>query len=386
MKKSIFFCAALFACALGFQSCDKVDNPGSPTEAVIDNGTELADAVKNFAKEGVLEIPANVVELYVSENIDLSEVDIKNEAPLTLTVGKGVQITMGKTLTNVSIVGDAAEPATIIAKAGFSTNQDVVFSNLIFDASNIGSALFTFTAPTEKAKKADGTDSNYGLLKSVDIENITVKGLKNSLVNNAGGNVFFQNFVINNSIVEIVGNNTVFAFGNGYTGNLEVKNSTIWSKEGHKGFFFQAQGRPKDATGSTSWAVKNCTLYQIAVGKKANNNNSGIKGQATTTMILTNSILVDFGSSNGNEINGWLWGQNSASPIRTYENNTYWSAASEGSAVAGWTDSSKVGSDQTGTSLTTDPGFADAANGDFTVSGADQIAKKTGDPRWFVID
>ena len=70
MKKSIFFCAALFACALGFQSCDKVDNPGSPTEAVIDNGTELADAVKNFAKEGVLEIPANVVELNVSESID----------------------------------------------------------------------------------------------------------------------------------------------------------------------------------------------------------------------------------------------------------------------------------------------------------------------------
>lgn len=31
MKKSIFFCAALFACAFAFQSCDKVDNPGSPT-------------------------------------------------------------------------------------------------------------------------------------------------------------------------------------------------------------------------------------------------------------------------------------------------------------------------------------------------------------------
>jgi hypothetical protein len=30
MKKSLILCAALLACAFGFQSCDKVDNPGSP--------------------------------------------------------------------------------------------------------------------------------------------------------------------------------------------------------------------------------------------------------------------------------------------------------------------------------------------------------------------
>ena len=29
-----------------------------------------------------------------------------------------------------------------------------------------------------------------------------------------------------------------------------------------------------------------------------------------------------------------------------------------------------------------DPLFADPANGDFTISGATQIARKTGDPRW----
>ena len=30
MKKSLILCAAMLACALSFQSCDKVDNPGSP--------------------------------------------------------------------------------------------------------------------------------------------------------------------------------------------------------------------------------------------------------------------------------------------------------------------------------------------------------------------
>ena len=32
--------------------------------------------------------------------------------------------------------------------------------------------------------------------------------------------------------------------------------------------------------------------------------------------------------------------------------------------------------------LDTDPGFINAANGDFTVTGASQLEKRTGDPRW----
>ena len=65
MKKSIFFCAALLASALGFQSCDKVDNPGEPTvkPAPVYNLTE--EFVYDFAAEQVLiadgkvEKPAN---------------------------------------------------------------------------------------------------------------------------------------------------------------------------------------------------------------------------------------------------------------------------------------------------------------------------------------
>ncbi|MCA5996789.1 DUF5123 domain-containing protein, partial [Bacteroides thetaiotaomicron] len=32
--------------------------------------------------------------------------------------------------------------------------------------------------------------------------------------------------------------------------------------------------------------------------------------------------------------------------------------------------------------LDTDPGFINAVNGDFTVTGASQLEKRTGDPRW----
>ena len=72
MKKSIFFCAALFACAFAFQSCDKVDNPSGeplePTKAVIDNGSDLKDVIAKFAKDGVVTLPAGV-ELTLNEEL-----------------------------------------------------------------------------------------------------------------------------------------------------------------------------------------------------------------------------------------------------------------------------------------------------------------------------
>ena len=39
--------------------------------------------------------------------------------------------------------------------------------------------------------------------------------------------------------------------------------------------------------------------------------------------------------------------------------------------------------DTSNNALQTDPAFVDAANGNFTPTGADQVARKTGDPRWW---
>jgi hypothetical protein len=38
--------------------------------------------------------------------------------------------------------------------------------------------------------------------------------------------------------------------------------------------------------------------------------------------------------------------------------------------------------DNSGTTIEEDPQFADWANGDFSISGATQVARQTGDPRW----
>lgn len=266
---------------------------------------------------------------------------------------------------NIVIKGDAEGIATIDATA--AETPFLTLNNIVLP----------------KAQKEDGTESNYTKVDVVGIENVKIDGLKQSLLNNAAGNVMFSKVNVQNAVVNVEGSNAVFAMGNGFPEKLSIAKSTLWSKDGHTGFLFQAQGRPKDITSTTTttWAVEFCTLYQIAKGKKMNNNNSGIKGQKTTTMSLQYSILYDTGSNTGNEVNGWLFGQNSTSPVAIYGANSYWA---DGADAPGWTDSSKQGSDQTYTDIEGDPKFWDAAAGDFTLGlHTQQNVYKIGDPRWW---
>ena len=283
--------------------------------------------------------------------------------------------------------------ATITMETGtnFIIMNKFGLNSIDIDASASDANFIKINTPsTEFLKKSDGSNSNYRSLSEIKIAQCNIFGITKSFINNGGGNICFDRIVVNNSIIEISGGTAMFALGNAFPKDLQITNSTLWSKEGHTNFLFQAQGRPKDvADGTTTWTIDHSTLYQIAKGKKMNNNNSGIKGQKTTTMVLTNSILVDTGSNTGNEVNGWLWGQNNSynedgslknGANVTYANNTYWANEAE---AAGWTDSSKGGSDTSGTSLKDNPGFVDPANGDFTPTGAAQVANKTGDPRWY---
>jgi hypothetical protein len=56
----------------------------------------------------------------------------------------------------------------------------------------------------------------------------------------------------------------------------------------------------------------------------------------------------------------------------SWGNNTYWQ---EGEAK----DNSQY---DTGFILSSDPAFADPANGNFTPTGSEQLERRTGDPRW----
>ena len=112
---------------------------------------------------------------------------------------------------------------------------------------------------------------------------------------------------------------------------------------------------------------ENNTFFQLANTKQFFNTNT-LKGQKNELFTFKKNIFVDCSNK---KIYANITNNNAQ---LTCENNTYWYDG------AAYEEPANYNADA---GLTTDPAFKDAANGDFTPTGAEQVAKKTGDPRWF---
>lgn len=293
--------------------------------------------------------------------------------------------------------GDYTVSAPIVAGgdikiAGFDAGGDKGFAN----ATNItvadGISFIQLNGSSVQAKNANGTDNpNYKYIKDVALENVRILGLTGALVEDVQ-KTLVENLKIDKSIVEVTGANPIFRFtGKGYPANLAIDGTTMYSEEGHTGYFLQTGGRVRDLDGTQETykqkvSITNSTLYQIAKGIQMNNLQG--KGQKSLEFTMTSALLYDTGSNTGNEVRGWLGGQNSTNPTVTYNNNTYYANNAD---ATGWTDASKQGSDQTQTVVYGKPFFRKLTNseswftGIFTLGICPQIGKKVGDPRWYNI-
>ena len=268
-----------------------------------------------------------------------------------------------------SLTGVAAAPATIDASALSKAFIDLKGDTLVH-ALNVDSTV----------------NANYLYIKDVKVANLTIDGLQKALVQD-NVKILVENITVDNAVIKQAGGGAnIFNFnGKGYPANILVKNSTLYSDTAnvHKGYFLQSGGRVRDLDGNQATfkqtiTIENSTLSNIAVTKQANNMNG--KGQKSLYLTLKNNILNNFGTAAGNEIRGWLGGQNSNNPTVVYENNTYVAADS---ICPAWTDATKQGADTTNTQLTTIPFKNGTSN--FTVAANSQQAKfRTGDPRWLV--
>jgi hypothetical protein len=286
---------------------------------------------------------------------------------INVTLAENGEYTIGKTLTsqgNVTING--AEGATI-------------------DASGLTAPLITLNGGTTFAPKADGTDSDHLLVEGVTIKDVTIKGLKDALVKDAQKSLV-ENVTIENSVVEMpASNKNVLDFnGKGYAGKVTVKNSTIWSAGKNTGFFAQYGSRPKNVNGDLlqEFDVENSTIVNIANGK----NFCDLKQNGTAQNVYTikNSIFADCGKA-GQVVVGFNKGQASANPVWDVDGNTFIVNGADNSEAEISKAGQKAGEDIVKNCLTSDPEFADAANGDFTVGeSTEQAELATGDPRWLV--
>ena len=267
--------------------------------------------------------------------------------------------------------------------ARFVTYGAICLKYLDIDCSQTNKTIVELSEnPADSLKSLimyDGKESGYYfIMEPIVFQSCNIKKLGSCLIaDNAKYNI--RSLTVNDCVVEISGTSSAIINLKtaSYVTDLLVKNSTFYAVEAITSPFLTYNGRPKEIDPNAEVqkiTFTGCTLYQISKGTNFRGD-TRTQGQKTNYFTVDRCIIVDCGKKNF--INSLLR-QLSTNPTVNYYKNTYWWG---GENVA---DSQICdGGDNSGTALTTDPAFADPANGDFTPTGADQVANQTGDPRWY---
>ena len=251
-------------------------------------------------------------------------------------------------------------------------------------------------APHASLIPTDVTQSTtYYRINNLNITNCDIKGLVGSLMYDSGKQYCVVGLTIDNLLLAL--NTTTDAIKSGsllsfYGGGLKeftITNSTIYqtSATGNPQYFLRyLNGARIDRYGyntseskytpeKTKVTYYNSTFYKVLSGNWANYD--GLKDG--NVIDVQKCIWVECSGTSG-EIARRMYGkgQFSENSSATWNYNTY---VTSGAIKP---QQNKDGSQiyDTGTQLQTLPGFADPDNGDFTISGGDQLTNKTGDPRW----
>jgi len=304
------------------------------------------------------DIVVNVTEGDIAAAVETAKAAVKKVGKITINLTEGAAYTV-----NSSIVA----PAALVINGNGAT----------VDASALGANMIT----TDAAESAE-----WVTIDSIAVKDVTVKGLGKALYYSAIKNQNIQNFVVDNSVVEVVKDVTVFDFTKGSVAmNFTVKNSTLYAPTATTKETYKSQGGQKGSdAGATAdapqtFTFENTTLYNLTYNKNFFSHRSA--SQTWMKYVVKNNVVVNTGKANFmTTINQ---GQDNKNPQYDVTTN------SVGTLVDGvYTDlsaSQTVQSNVMGTLVTTNPDFKDAANGDFTVgAGSDQAKEKIGDPRWLV--
>ena len=249
---------------------------------------------------------------------------------------------------------------------------------LIFECANSSKPFFSLS--TTPGMEADAEHNNhYIITEPITFAYCEMRNVNSYFVYDNKKKYCVATFLVNECVVKMSSDESMktgAAFqcydGGGFICNLTLQNSTFWNSNSNKQNYFirYANAGRADRAGFTSSSINmiNCTFYNIAKqGQMCNH--SGFDGDKYTNYTITKNIFVDCGS---NQVARRILGRRGTGVI-VFNLNTYMFDGAVGTDQTGYDD---------GSILTTDPGFADAPNGDFTISGEEQLANQTGDPRW----
>ena len=240
-----------------------------------------------------------------------------------------------------------------------------------------------------------GTQNYYGV-DQVKFENINVANLKNSIFYDNKKKYCVIDFTIDGCVFQLntekVEQDSYIAFYTGGIKDFTVKNSTFYGNRKAARWFIRYNNSSRlDRYGFTgsddTWSMtyENNTFYGLLRTENSNGdddaqwgNYSGITSSNYNKKLIVTvnkNIWYDCDAQTMRRLlNSKAFTTSNFHPNSTMDANTF---LRNGSPV----DQGTYGNS---TDLTTDPGFADAAKGDFTLSTTSaQYTNQTGDPRWF---
>lgn len=184
------------------------------------------------------------------------------------------------------------------------------------DASSLEAAMIT----TPAGDLAEWMDGN------LTIKDVTIKGVNKGIYASAGKNYLYNDFLIENSVIEITATGG-FEFDfrkGGVAKNFTINRSTIYAPQATVNSLYTSQSAQKgtEAPGVTvqTFAITNSTLYNIAKGKNFFTHRQN--GQKWLAFTATNSIFVNVGKS-GQVMQGMNGGSQNANPIWTATGNIF---------------------------------------------------------------
>ena len=325
---------------------------------------------------------------------------ISDGLPLIINLEAGAQYTVSDAIdfkgVNVSIIGASGESKPIIT---FGANAEGTASNLVTDSpltienvdirfnlpeGNTGCPLIALsTEPTYAAAPKD-----YYLISNITLNDVKITDLKNCIFYDNNTKYCVVNFSILNSVInlttEVVQNEAIISFQSGGCKDFTIKNSTIYGNNAIAKYFLRYNnsarldryGFDRD-TDFQSLTYINNTFYGLLKADGQWSNYAAIGGQYYSKFDVERNIWYNCGKQIIRRMVVRLYDfetEGKPNP-NTFLHNTYFNDDADESA-------GEIEYDKSNTILTSNPGFANPAAGDFTVSGSEQITNLTGDPRW----
>ena len=240
-------------------------------------------------------------------------------------------------------------------------------------------------APALNRAAAEVEYTDYYKFDELTLSGLKVNGLKNSIIYDNNVKYCVVDLTIDDCVMQLeteaVKNEALIAFQAGGVNNLTIKNSTFYGNNKVAKYFVRYNNSARidrfgfdKADDTWSFTYENNTFYGLLKSDGQWGNYNGIT-QKMPQFIVTvkNNIWYNCDAQTMRRL---LHSKKFAqfSSASQMENNTF---IVGGEAV----DQGDYGN---GSDLTGNPGFKDAANGDFTLSAySEQFLQKTGDPRWF---